>query len=353
MKALRSATALASCLFLLGCGVEKTVRDSFSQATPAATARAARADSPTPPDLRIPAGAVASNLEIPVVPVPPVPLGRGAVSPPPLPTPPPAPAAVVPASADVARSASQPAPSPADSQAKPLTLRQLQQDGARWYAGVDSYIVRMTRREQVGGTAKPEEIMMFEFRKEPWSVHFKWVGKAGHDREVLYVKGQYDNKIHTRLAAGDAPFMPAGQKMALDVDSPLVRSASRHSITEAGIGSCIERFGALLDAQEHGDRSHGVLTDLGVQKRPEFSQPVHGAEMTIPPGSESELPNGGRRLFYFDAERHLPMLVITFDQRNQEVEYYLYDRLEAPVHLDADDFNPEKLWGNPKTAKAK
>ena len=47
------------------------------------------------------------------------------------------------------------------------------------------------------------------------------------------------------------------------------------------------------------------------------------------------------------------MLVITYDHRNQEVEYYLYDRLQAPVHLDADDFNPDKVWNNPKSAKAK
>jgi len=41
-----------------------------------------------------------------------------------------------------------------DSEAKPASLRQLQQDAAAWYAGVDSYIVRMTRREVVGGEAK-------------------------------------------------------------------------------------------------------------------------------------------------------------------------------------------------------
>jgi hypothetical protein len=350
MNALRYATPLVACLFLVGCGVENSVRDGFVKANPAATARAARADSPTPPDLRIPASAVASAQDIPLVPVPPVPLGSGAVpAPPPLAPIPPSPAP----SAVIAASAQAPALAPMDSQEKTPSLRQLQQDGAQWYAGVDSYIVRMTRREQVNGVAKPEEVMLFKFRKEPWSVYFKWVGKAGHDREVLYVKGQFENKIHTRLAAGDAPFMPAGQKMALDVDSALVRSAGRHSITEAGLGACVERFGALLDAQERGDRSHGVLTDLGVQNRPEFSQPVHGAEMTIPPGAETELPKGGHRLFYFDAEHHLPMLVITFDNQNQEVEYYLYDRLQAPVHLDADDFNPEKLWGNPKTAKAK
>ena len=60
--------------------------------------------------------------------------------------------------------------------------------------------------------------------------------------------------------------------MALAVDSILVRSASRHSITEAGIGSCIDHFGALLDAQDRGDNRRGVLTDLGLQKRPEFQR---------------------------------------------------------------------------------
>ena len=345
MNAPRYATALIPCLLMAGCGVGNSVREGFARTLPPAAARA-RTDAPPPPDLRIPASAVASTEEIPIVPVPPVPLGSGAPLPPP--------ADVVPAST---KEPNLPAPSvasstrtavPMDSEAKPPSLRQLQQDGATWYASVDSYIVRMTRREQVNGAAKPEEIMLFKFRKEPWSVHFKWVGKVGHDREVIYVKGQYENQLHTRLAAGDAPFMPAGHQMALAVDSPLVRSASRHSITEAGIGSCVERFGRLLDAQERGDRSHGVLTDLGVQNRPEFPQPVRGVEMAIPPGAESELPKGGRRLFYFDNEHHLPMLVVTYDHSNQEVEYYRYDRLQAPVHLDADDFNPDKLWNSSK-----
>jgi hypothetical protein len=357
VNALRYMTALVSCLLLAGCGGGNSVRDVSVRAVPPAAARA-RADAPPPPDLRIPASAVAQ--EIPVVPVPPVPLGRGAApSAPTVPALPAPPATVILTSVEGARNASQPAPSvaspsPIDSEAKPVSLRQLQQDGAAWYVGVDSYIVRLTRREQVGDEAKPEEVMLFKFRKEPWSVYFKWVGKVGHDREVIYVKGQYGNQIHTRLAAGDAPFMPAGHTMALAVDSTLVRSASRHSITEAGIGSCVIRFGELLDAQERGDRSHGTVTDLGAQNRREFSQPVRGAEQIIPPGAETELPKGGRRHFYFDAEHHLPMLVITYDNRNQEVEYYHYDRLEAPVHLDADDFNPNKLWNSPNpTRKSK
>jgi hypothetical protein len=42
------------------------------------------------------------------------------------------------------------------------------------------------------------------------------------------------------------------------------------------------------------------------------------------------------------------MLVIAYDDRNREVEYYHHDRLIAPAALDADDFNPNKLWTDPK-----
>jgi hypothetical protein len=367
MKPRRLVTVLISCLFLAGCGGLSAFNPPPAHA-PAVAARP-RPDAPPAPDLRIPGDAVAASREIPLVPVPPVPLGRGAApqaadaprpnlpppTPPALPPVPGAPAAVTPAAVTPA-AAPEPTAAPAAGAdaARPQSLHELQQQAAQWYAGVDSYIVRMTRREVVAGAAKPEEVMMFKFRKEPWSIHFKWVGKVGQGREVLYVKGQFDNKIHTRLAAGDVPLMPAGMMMALDVDSPMVRSASRHALTEAGIGASIEHLGAYLEANERGDKSHGVMTDLGMQKRPEpdfRDQPVRACQLTIPPGAEADLPNGGRRVYYFDPDRHLPMLITTYDDKNQEVEYYHYDRLLAPAALDAEDFNPDKLWSAPPTAR--
>ena len=111
---------------------------------------------------------------------------------------------------------------------------------------MDSYIARLTRREVVGGQCKPEEVILFKFRKEPWSVYFKWLGEEGKGREVVYVKKHYDDKIHTLLAKADVVplFTPANGQMALAIDSPLVRSASRHSITEAGFGIILERMKA-------------------------------------------------------------------------------------------------------------
>src|SRR5262249_676033 len=85
-------------------------------------------------------------------------------------------------------------------------LKQLQQRAAERSACIDSYIVRLVRREQVNGKDSPEETLLVKFRKEPWSVYFKWLGKQSQGREATYVKGEYENKIHTLLADGDMPF---------------------------------------------------------------------------------------------------------------------------------------------------
>jgi hypothetical protein len=233
-----------------------------------------------------------------------------------------------------------------------LTVRQLIDRAAAQYAGMDSYIARLIRSEVVGTTAKPREVLTFKFRKEPWSVYFKWLNKEAAGREAVYVKGQYEDKIHTLLAAGDIFLIPAGKRMALAPDNVLVRSACRQPITEAGLGASIDRLYKLLAAQEAGDRRAGVLVAVGPIKRPEFAQPLDGLEHIVPAGVEPGLPRGGKRLYGFDGESHLPVFINTHDDRGQEVEYYCYDRLQFPVHLDNDDFNPDKLWARPTTTAA-
>lgn len=277
----------------------------------------------------------ASGDDTPLVPLPPLPR---------------APADEPPPKAPIPTRTDPPAPAPGDKPA--VTARGLYEQARKRYAGMDSYIVRLLRREVLNGRMGPDELILFKFRESPWSVYLKWLGKEGNGREVVYVKGRYGGKIHTLLAAGDIPLVPAGRRMALAPDSVLVRSACRHPITSAGFGACIARIGALIAAGEKGDHTQGSLRLVGPANRPELDGPAHGLEHTLPPGLDPTLPRGGKRTYFFDPETRLPMLVMTRDDRDREVEYYRHDRLQASVKLDDDDFDPDRLWGKPKAGAA-
>jgi hypothetical protein len=230
--------------------------------------------------------------------------------------------------------------------ANPLKeLRQICKQARDQYAAMDSYIVRLRRREQINGKDHAEEIMALKFRKQPWSVYLKWLGQEGKGREALYVKDHYDNKIHTLLADGDLGPLPGGRRMALAPDNPLVIAASRHSITSAGIGELIENFTKLVEASARQDQSNPILTYLGRRKRPEFGHSLLASLQTIASSEDPALPRGGQRLWFFDPKNHLPALIITRDDRGHIVEYYCYDRYQIGVKLDDEDFNPDRLWG--------
>jgi hypothetical protein len=235
-----------------------------------------------------------------------------------------------------------PAPPPAPSVETSSTdgaanIRRLLKQAEGECATLHSYICRMTRRETVNGSPKPEEMMLFKFRKQPFSIHFKWIGNESKGREVVYVKGRYEDKLHVLMS-------PGGTSMALAPDSFLIRRSSRHPVTEAGVCSIVEKFAAAVAAADKGAHA---LRYLGTTKRPDFDEgtTLEGVEEDLTSAADPNLPRGGRRQLYFNTANHLPALVVTKDERGQEVEYYRFDRFQARVKLDDDDFNPAKLFG--------
>jgi hypothetical protein len=223
-------------------------------------------------------------------------------------------------------------------------LRGLHQRAVQRHATMDSYIYRMKRRESVNGSKQPEEIMAVKLRREPFSVHMKWLGPQGKGREVVYVQGKFNNEMQILTAAGDIPFFPGGSRMAFGLDSALVKGKSRYPITSTGFGSLIDRYGAMVTGIEKGAAREGTAKYLGKVKRPEFDAPVEAVQQTLPPNADGGLPKGGQRWWHFDAASGLPVLILAHDAAANEIEYYCYDLIQFPVRLDDDDFNPDRLW---------
>jgi hypothetical protein len=224
-------------------------------------------------------------------------------------------------------------------------IRRLTTDAQQQYGQIHSYIARLRRREVVNGREKPEEVMIFYFRKQPWSIHFKFLNEEAKGREVVYVKGQPGDQLHILTAGCDFPF-PAGKRLDLAHNSPFVKAANKHDITEAGVGNNIDVFANRLDAVAQGKAPGVVLKYLGKVQRPEYPVPLEGVEIKMPPGRDIDLPNGGLIETYFDAATKFPVVYVIHDQTGRVVEYDCFDRFQLDgLKLDDDDFNPDKLWG--------
>ncbi len=224
----------------------------------------------------------------------------------------------------------------------PHPLRILHARAAQTYAGMESYIFRFTRRESVGGKLQPEELVLVKIRQKPFSVSLKWLGTEGKGREVVYVDGKFGNKMQILTAPGEIlPFAPPA-RLAFSPDDTMVKSKTRHPITESGFGNLLDSFGRLVTAAETNDQRIGTIKYLGPLERKEFVRPVEAVHHVIAPGFDPGLPKGGQRWWFFDTAHGLPVLVITHDETG-EVEYYRHDLIQWPARLDDIDFDPERM----------
>lgn len=228
-------------------------------------------------------------------------------------------------------------------------LKTIARTAADRWKGIDTFEARLVRRESVGTKTPQTEEVQFQFRKEPFSVYMRNVGAAGRGREVLYNPSKFDDKLHVIVGEGDTKFIRAGNKApSMSPDSPRVRAESRHSIREVGFGTAIGSFAKTLSLVESGKAPPETLKYTGRVKRKGLGDgTLDAVEQTIHAGEETQLPAGGVRQWYFDADpkspaHGLPVLVMTFEG-GREVEYYCFTAVRAPANLTDADFDPARL----------
>ena len=228
------------------------------------------------------------------------------------------------------------------------TARALVKEAKTKFDSTPDFIAKLTKREMVGSKKQPTEEMRFAFRAEPFSVHLTNTGDAGRGREVLYVKGQNNDRITIVTGEGDNRLVGAGFKLTLDKDDPRATQRSRGRIDDSGLGRPIRTLAKYLDDVDAGKREPGTIKTLGSVTRKEFKSPVTGVEVTLAITDDTLLPKGGKRTYYFDADekspsRHLPVLVITTDAKDEEVEYYLFSDFTLPAKLTDAEFDPASV----------
>jgi hypothetical protein len=227
-------------------------------------------------------------------------------------------------------------------------LRRLHRTASDRFRQLDGFQCRLTRRETVGNKPMPEEVLDYRFRRDPYSVHIKWVGLEGQGRELVYVQGKYDNKVQILTGKTEGLVIPAGMRVARLPTDKDVRSKSRYDIREGGMGMAIVWFGKVLSVMENDPAQANRMRYLGRKPVRERESGLEVVEETIPPDWEPLMPKGGKRTTHFDPDPSspsygLPILIVTVGDTGRQVEYYWFDQLRPIQPTDAD-FDPDRLW---------
>lgn len=263
-----------------------------------------------------------------------------------LPLSPRAPSGVVPASG-AAMAAT--APTGPSSAALNITeVKKLAILAAERWAKVDTYEAVVTRKELTPAKEVNEDVVLYQYRKEPMSVFIRNLGESGKGREILYNPSKHGDKIYVMIGKGDS-ILPAGIKVPpVSPDDPRVREKSRYSIREAGLGTPIAKVANWVAKAESGKIPPDALRFLGTVNRKEYPYPLVGISLKLRPGDEAVMPNGGTRQWFFDPKPDSnsfgwPVLIIATEPDGREVEYYLFDKVKTQVRYTEADFAPERL----------
>jgi hypothetical protein len=219
---------------------------------------------------------------------------------------------------------------------------------AAW-RGTDTYEATFTRRELSPSGDATNEVLTYQFRREPMSLYTKNVGGGGRGRETLYYPARHGDKIYLVVGQGDTLLAKAGTVAPpMSPDSPRVTEKARYSIRLAGFCRPIGALTAAVAKLEAGALPPDVLTFAGPVRRDEYPYPLTGVTHRLRPGDDPLLPSGGTRLYFFDTKPDspsygMPVLVTAADAAGREVEYYLFDRMRSPAGLTDLDFDPSRL----------
>ena len=201
----------------------------------------------------------------------------------------------------------------------------------RAYRSVHDYTATFYKQERVNGELLPVETIEMKFRK-PFGVYMHWLSGDFAGREVLYVKGWNDDKIHAHQ--GSFPDITVN----LRPDSSLAMRGNRHPITKAGFGEIIRlmvKDARLAEARPQDDVKY---EDLGEWE-------VHGARSRC---IEARAPGGKFSPYYaprakicFSVKTKLPTRVSSWDEEDNLVEDYAFSDVRLNPGLTDADFDPE------------
>jgi hypothetical protein len=165
--------------------------------------------------------------------------------------------------------------------------------------------------------------------RKPLSFYLKWTEGNKKGTEVIYVKGQNDNKLLAHRGG-----LLKWLTLKLDPTGSIAMKDNRHTVLEAHIGHIIEIC----------DKNYRLARQLDVGTFEPCEERLIGGRTTI--CMKAVFPNdkrfyGGVNYIYFDRGYKFPIAVEIYGWKNELLEKYEYTDITLNPGLSDKDFDPE------------
>ncbi len=184
------------------------------------------------------------------------------------------------------------------------------------------------KRERIRGKLPDEpEIIKMKFRADPFSVYMKW-RNADKGREVLYVEGQYDNKLQAHPGGLLGPLI----QLKIDPHSERAMKNNLRPITAAGMTNMLHRIVLQFElAKANGDlqASYMGTGEVGSRK-------VYLIKRVLP---EKQIYPCGELVVFIDCEALVPVGADSYDWDGQLMSRYRYTDFKINPGLTDEDFD--------------
>ncbi|QDT66413.1 DUF1571 domain-containing protein [Calycomorphotria hydatis] len=199
---------------------------------------------------------------------------------------------------------------------------------------MEDYTAVFNKREEINGGYVQFQTQI-KFRREPFSVYMIFINRENAGREVMFVDGQYENK----LQAHDTGIKSLIGTVSIDPQGTLALRESRYPITRIGMENLI----TAIIAQWNREMAVGGTEVKYYQEAKLLDRPVLVIE-TSHAEKKPEFRTQKTRV-WIDKETYLPVRVQQYDWSNTPgqvgplVEDYAYTKIQPNVGLTDQDFD--------------
>ena len=198
------------------------------------------------------------------------------------------------------------------------------------YDNVKSYTAVFHKQQRVAGKLLPEETILLKFKK-PSSLYMSWIKGPYAGSELIYVEGWNQDRVRAHRG-GLLRFIARD----LDPRDPHLMKDNLRPVTHTGVGYLAKAVAAkireAISANELVFSGHGEETVYGRR--------TQVFEVVLPRTKVTQY-DGRRLVINQDVENKILIRIRIYDQADQLVENYAYERLNLDARLTAADFDPE------------